>query len=66
MNVFAAVLLKIIRVAFEQVGLVGAKNINIARLKTLHTGARDQGAFAFDDPGDLCFVMAVQVIVKMW
>ena len=65
MNVFIAVLFKIVGVAFKQVGLVGAQNIYIARLKALHTGAGNEGAFAFYDPGKLRFIMAVQVIVKM-
>ena len=66
MNILLTVLFKVIRIAFEQVGLVGAQYINVARLKTLHTGAGNQSAFAFDDPGKLSFVMPVQVIVKMW
>ena len=66
MNIFLAVLFKIDGIAFEQMWLVGAQYINVARLKALHTGAGNEGAFAFDDPGYLCFIMAVQVIVKVW
>jgi hypothetical protein len=45
--------------------LVGAENINVTALKALHTGTGNKGALSFDDPGNLCFVMPVQVVVKM-
>src|SRR5262245_957428 len=45
--------------------LVGAEDIDVAALKALHTGACNEGAFAFYDPGNLCFVVAVQVVVEM-
>ena len=52
-------------IALQYMRLIGAENIDVTGFETLHTTARDQRAFAFDDPGDLCFIMTMKVVVKM-
>lgn len=56
---------KVIGIAFKDVGLVTAKDVYITWLKALHGTARYQRALSFNDPGELDFIMAVQMIVEM-
>ena len=65
MDLFFAIGNKINRVAFEKMRLVGAYYKNIARPETLHIIAGYQRALPFNYPGNLCFVVPVQVLVKM-
>src|SRR5688572_14305501 len=65
MYFFALALIKIYRVAFQYMRLVRSENIYFTRLESLHATARYQRALAFDDPGNLCFVMSMKMIIKM-
>ena len=65
MNSFFTVFIKIAGVAFKKMWLVGANNKNITGRKWLHIIARHQRALAADYPGNLYFMMAVQMLIKM-
>ena len=64
MNFFSAIGLKITRVAFEQMRLVGSNDKQITRLKGFHVIPDYNGTLTTKHPGDLNFNMAMQVRIK--
>ncbi len=51
--------------AFEYVGLIGPDPINLILMEQMHAVVYDQGALALEDPGQLHFVMAMEMGIKV-
>ena len=65
MHLFSAFWLKIKRVAFEQMRLIGPNDEEVAGLKRVHIVPDDQRALSADDPCHLYLDMTMEVRIEI-